>query len=210
MDDHDPVDPVDPVDTGGPLSLPRPSSKDLRGKQSVRATFRLSRQAIETISILAVQLGIKQKSLFDRLIEDMDTLDRVARRLDHDILRNIPRVQKTYVLSRRTLRCLDKTSQAYNAPRDALVEYSIQRLLPVIKRELEKHHIRKQMIAETGKLVKLGDGVLRKMIASLGNDDPVSMHFLTAMQSLVNAQHRMADCVEKGEELEDFLSAVKR
>jgi hypothetical protein len=207
MDDHDPVDPATPDSS---LSLPGPSSRDLRGKQSVRATFRLSRQAIETISILAVQLGIKQKSLFDHLIEDMDTLDRVARRLDHDILRNIPRVQKTFVLSRRTLRSLDKTSQAYNAPRDALVEYSIQRLLPVIKRELEKHHIRKQMIAETGKLLKQGDGVLRKMITSLGKDDPVSTHFLTAMRSLVHAQQQMADCVEKGEELEDFLSTINK
>jgi hypothetical protein len=191
-------------------SLPRPSSSDLRGKQSVRATFRLSKRAIETISILAVQLGIKKKSLFDHLIEDMETLDRIARQLDHDILRDIPRVQKTYVLSRRTLRCLDRTSQAHNAPRDALVEYSIQRLLPVITRELEKHRIRKQIMAETEALLKQGDGILRKMITSLGEDDPVSTHFIAAMQSLAHAQHQIVDCVEKGEELEDFLSTIER
>lgn len=192
------------------LSLPRTSSKDLRGKQSVRATFRLSKRAIETISILAVQLGIKKKSLFDHLIEDMDSLDRIARQLDHDILRDIPRVQKTYVLSRRTLKCLDKTSQAYNAPRDALVEYSIRRLLPVITRELEKHRIRKEMMGETEKLLKQGDGILQKMITSLGEDDPVSTHFISAMQSLAQAQRQIADCVEKGEELEDFLSTIER
>ena len=33
------------------LSLPRPSSSDLRGKQSVRATFRLTSRAIEAISV---------------------------------------------------------------------------------------------------------------------------------------------------------------
>ncbi len=199
-----------PRSSGDSLSLPRPSSKDLRGKQSVRATFRLSQRAIETISILAVQLGIKKKSLFDHLIEDMDTLDRVARQLDHDILRDIPRVQKTYVLSRRTLRCLDRTSQAYNAPRDALVEYSIQRLLPVITRELEKHRIRKELMAETEKLLKQGDGILRKMITSLGEDDPVSAHFISAMRSLAHTQHQIEDCVEKGEELEDFLASIEQ
>ncbi|RTZ97051.1 MAG: hypothetical protein DSY90_08875 [Deltaproteobacteria bacterium] len=193
-----------------PLSLPRTSSRDLRGKQSVRATFRLSRQAIETISILAVQLGIKKKSLFDHLIEDMDTLDRVARQLDHNILQGIPRVQKTYVLSRRTLRCLDQTSQAHNTPRDALVEYSIQRLLPVITRELEKHRIRKEVISETEALLKQGKDILGKMIASLGKDDPVSTHYISAIRSLAHAQQQMADCVEKGEKLEDFLSTIER
>ena len=42
--------------------LPRPTPKDLRGRQSVRATFKLSAKAIETMSIVAVHLGIKQKN----------------------------------------------------------------------------------------------------------------------------------------------------
>jgi len=199
----------DTQDSNDSMSLPRPSFKDLRGKQSVRATFRLSKRAVETISILAVQLGIKQKSLFDHLIEDMEALDLIARRLDPGILQNIPRVQKTYVLNRRTLMCLDRTSREYNAPRDALVEYSIQRLLPVITRELEKHRIRKQMITETRKLFKQGNGMLRKMITSLGKDDPVSTQFIVAMQSFAHAQRQMEASVEKGEELEDFISAVE-
>ena len=199
----------DPQDLNIAMSLPRPSFKDLRGKQSVRATFRLSKRAVETISILAIQLGIKQKSLFDHLIEDMEALDLIARRLDPGILQDIPRVQKTYVLNRRTLMCLDRTSREYNTPRDALVEYSIQRLLPVITRELEKHRIRKQMITETRKLFKQGDGMLRKMITSLGKDDPVSTQFIVVMQSFAHAQRQMEASVEKGEELEDFISAVE-
>ena len=42
------------------------SGLDLRGRQSVRATFRLSEPCINAISILSAQLGIKQKSVFDR------------------------------------------------------------------------------------------------------------------------------------------------
>ena len=40
---------------------------DLLGKKSVRATFRLHPTAVELTSILAAQLGIKQKSLFGEL-----------------------------------------------------------------------------------------------------------------------------------------------
>ena len=74
--------------------IPRPSSADLRGRQSVRATFKLSERAIDAMSIVAVHLGIKQKSLFDHLIEDMQSLTRV---------------QKTFVISRKTLSNLDET-----------------------------------------------------------------------------------------------------
>jgi len=43
------------------------SALDLKGRQSVRATFRLSEDCINAISILSAQLGIKQKSVFDHL-----------------------------------------------------------------------------------------------------------------------------------------------
>lgn len=51
---------------------------DLRGKQSVRATFKLSQKAIDAIGLVAIHMGIKQKSLFDHIIEDMDALDTLA------------------------------------------------------------------------------------------------------------------------------------
>ena len=109
-------------------SLPLPSSLDLRGRQSVRATFKLSARAIDAISIVAVHLGIKQKSLFDHLIDDIRSLNIIAREIEKDRFDQLNRVQKTYVLSRSTLSSLEETSRKYNAPRDALVEYSIERL----------------------------------------------------------------------------------
>ena len=47
------------------ISVSKSSALDLRGRQSVRATFRLSEDCIDAISILSAQLGIKQKSVFD-------------------------------------------------------------------------------------------------------------------------------------------------
>ncbi|RPI51694.1 MAG: hypothetical protein EHM49_06780, partial [Deltaproteobacteria bacterium] len=44
----------------------------LRGKQSVRATFRLPDHIIKLLGMVASQLGLKQKSLFDQLVEDKE------------------------------------------------------------------------------------------------------------------------------------------
>ena len=64
-------------------SLPRASTADLRGKQSVRATFKLTEGCIDAISIVAAHLGIKQKSLFDHLVEDDRSLRSIAREIQH-------------------------------------------------------------------------------------------------------------------------------
>ena len=40
---------------------------DLRGRQSVRTTFKLPARSIDALSLLAGQLGIKQKSIVDHL-----------------------------------------------------------------------------------------------------------------------------------------------
>ena len=57
---------------------PSLDANTLRGRQSVRATFRLPPPIIELLSIAANQLGIKQKSLFDQLVEDREVLEQVA------------------------------------------------------------------------------------------------------------------------------------
>ena len=103
------------------ISLPLPSADDLRGRQSVRATFKLSSRAIDALSIVAVHLGIKQKSLFDQLIEDAGSLSLIANEIESEDFHDLDRVQKTYVISRKTLRSLEDISREFNAPRDALV-----------------------------------------------------------------------------------------
>ena len=184
--------------------LPRTSSADLRGRQSVRATFKLSERAIEAMSIVAVHLGIKQKSLFDHLIEDTQSLNLIAREIETKRFSALSRIQKTFVISRKTLSCLDETSKRLNAPRDALVEYSIQRLMPVINRERERHRTRKEILGDMTELLENGLELLQKSRSLLGEEDPVSVKFESAMRSLVNAQGHVKDFVEKGEIIEAF------
>lgn len=186
------------------FSMALPSPKDLRGRQSVRATFRLSAKAIEAMSIAAVHLGIKQKSLFDHLIEDTKTLEIIARELQSETYEPASRIQKTYVLSRKTLSYLESACKRFEAPRDALVELSIQRLIPLIEKEKQKHRRRKELLKKMHKLMVDGSGILEEADAYLGNEDPVYDRLEHAMQTMLGAYDTIKTFVEKGEVIEDF------
>jgi uncharacterized protein YoxC len=185
-------------------SLILPSSSELRGRQSVRATFKLTEKAIDAVSIVAAHLGIKQKSLFDHLIDDVRSLNSIADEIESDTFSQLHRIQKTYVISRKALCCLDETSRNLNAPRDALVEYSIKRLMPVISEEREKHLHRKKMLAEIDAYLKQGEEILKKSKKLLSDEDPLYDKFETAMAAFRNAHSSIASYVEKGKKIEDY------
>ena len=186
------------------ISLPRPTTLDLRGRQSVRATFRLSEACIDAISILSAQLGIKQKSIFDHLMENAQVLKNMARDLENTEFDRHERIQKTFVISRRSLSFLDMISSEHNAPRDALVEYSVRRLLPIIAKERIKHEKRKDLLAEISNHFAKGEKLLAKADEMLGSDDPIVHKLQTAMSVYKNAFGDIANFIERGKMLEKF------
>jgi len=186
------------------ISLPRPTTLDLRGRQSVRATFRLSEACIDAISILSAQLGIKQKSIFDHLMENSQVLKEMARDLENTEFDRQERIQKTFVISRRSLSFLDMISSEHNAPRDALVEYSVRRLLPIIAKERIKHEKRKDLLAEISNHFAKGEKLLAKADEMLGSDDPIVHKLQTAMSVYKNAFGDIANFIERGKMLEKF------
>lgn len=190
------------MDTEFPL--PNPSTMDLRGRQSVRATFRLSEACIDAISVLAAQLGIKQKSVFDHLMEDVQVLKDMARELANTELDRRERTQKTFVISRRSLSFLDSISSAYDTPRDALVEYSVRRLLPIIARERKKHEVRKDLFAEIADHFANGQELLSNAEEKLGSDDPLVNKLESAMSGYKNAFDDIVNFIARGKILEEF------
>jgi hypothetical protein len=186
------------------IDLPQPRPEDLRGRQSVRATFKLTSRAIEALSIVALHLGIKQKSLFDHLIEDAETLNAIAQEIEDNEFRALDRVQKTFVISRRTLVSLEGISRAFNAPRDALVEYSIQRLLPFITREREKHHRRKALLEDIKENLQEGLKILEASRATLGEDDPLTVRLEAILTGYSNTAEVIENFVKKGDAIEEF------
>jgi hypothetical protein len=186
------------------VSLPLTSLDNLRGKQSVRATFKLSEECIDAIAIVATQLGIKQKSLFDHLIDDMESLRIIAHELQDADVHNRGRIQKTYVLSRKTLSSLESISKNYNAPRDALVEQSVQRLMPIIAKERKKHENRKKVYDTITKHIREGEKILAKAKESLGQDDPVYDRLESAINTYENAYESIKSFIDRGKIIEEF------
>jgi hypothetical protein len=184
--------------------LPQPSSRDLRGRQSVRATFKLTARAIETMSAVSIHLGIKQKSLFDHLVDDIKALEVIAREVQTTKFDEPSRVQKTFVLSRRTLNSLELASVNFQTPRDALVEYSIQRLMPVITKEKEKHQKRKALLSRINEFLESGEQIMQEAREWLGGEDPVFDELARAMNVLLNARDDIAAFIDKGKIIEKF------
>jgi len=122
-------------------SLMLNNASDLMARQSVRATFKLSVEFIETLSLLATHFGIKQKSLFDLLLEDTESLQDMARLKQSVHTGKKSRIQKTFVISRKSLLTLEALSKELSVSRDDLVESAIQRLLPILLKErLQQKH----------------------------------------------------------------------
>jgi hypothetical protein len=88
------------------------TSTSLKKKQSVRATFRLPDEIINLLSVVASQLGLKQKSLLDQLVEDKELLGRLVEKkiATEDVERKEVRA-KTFVVSRNSLHTLDNIAR---------------------------------------------------------------------------------------------------
>jgi hypothetical protein len=186
------------------ICISNPSTMALRGRQSVRATFRLSEGCIDAISILAAQLGIKQKSIFDHLMEDAQILKDMASELENSEFDRHERIQKTYVISRRSLSFLDTVSSEYDAPRDALVETSVRRLLPIIANERKKHEKRKVILTEISNHFEKGRKLLTKAEEMLGTDDQIVNNLKTAMSVYENVLNDISGFIERGKIIEKF------
>ena len=186
------------------ISLSKTFTSDLRGRQSVRATFKLSEGCIDAISIVAAHLGIKQKSLFDHLVEDNRSLKSIAREIQNIKFTKQGRIQKTFVISRRSLLSLENVSKDFNAPRDALVEFSVQRLLPIIAKEREMHEKRKKMLNEIAKHLEEGERLLSNANEIFGVEDMICQKLESVMTVYENAYRHIASFIEKGKIIEEF------
>ncbi len=185
------------------LEITSKSTQELLGRQSVRTTFKLTERSIDAMSVLANQLGIKQKSLFDHLIDDDSVMKMIA---EESTQYEIPeqRVAKTYVISRRTLQNLEKISSRYQTPRDALVELSIERILPLITEEKKKHKQRKMILQKLYKMVDEGEEIFDMANESLDKDDPVYRRIYQMVKTVRNCCDDVETFVERGRKIEEF------
>ena len=183
---------------------PNTTAFTLRGRQSVRATFKLSKRAIQSLSLAALHLGIKQKSLFDHLIEDTADIGNVTDYINTRQFNEMIRVQKTFVLSRKTLDILSLISKNYHTPRDAIVEYSIQRLESVIHAEQQRHEKRKDLFEEISAHWREGEKLLTKSRHILGPGDPFCTNIEKTVQACAKAKAELVLFIEKSRMIESY------
>lgn len=179
-------------------------SADLRGRQSVRTTFKLPTRSIDALSLLAGQLGIKQKSIVDHLVDDTQTLQTLARELDRQDASTANRVAKTYVVSRRTLENLEQVSKRFQTPRDALVEFSIERIMPLLQSEREKHENRKSLVPRLNQFLENAGELLAEADVTLDRDDPAFEKIIQMVGAVESGSAEINAIIEKGRKLESF------
>ena len=181
------------------------SADILKGRQSVRATFKLPVQVIALLSVAASQLGLKQKSLFDQLVEDRDILAQLAATAGKSRRSERLCKQKTFVISPNALMALDYAAKHFGVPRDLLVEFSINRLLPVISAEQAKQKKRRELLGAMEKFVGDGLDLLEKTCKALGENDPACHRLRNLLihgdQTMMALRHQ----VELSKDIEHYL-----
>lgn len=175
----------------------------LRGRQSVRATFRLPTEMVSLLSIAASHLGLKQKSLFDQLVENRQVLEQVATSAEGYQPSADRRQQKTYVLSRNSL-ALDLVARTHGLARDLLVEISISRLLPVLSAEQERQQNRKAVLVELEEYWQEGRVLLARTGERLGSEDPATRQLAALVGQCERVVRELRDQVERGRAMEDY------
>lgn len=185
------------------LQFTTDSTLQLRGHQSVRTTFKLSERCIDALSILAAQMGIKQKTLFDHLVDDVQVLKTIANEFEAVELSS-RRIAKTFVISRRTLENLELISSTYNTPRDALVELSIERILPLIEHEKAKHVKRSEIADKLVKQLRQTSLLLEEAESELGENDQLVQEMYNILRTADVSLRRISAFLEKGKKIEKF------
>ena len=181
------------------------SANSLQGKQSVRTTFSLPEQMIDLLSVAAGQLGVKQKSLFDHLVEDREVLQQVAEEAQSYQPAGEERRSKTFVMSRTALLSLEKVAKKSHMPRDILVEVSIRRLLPVMDNEQEKQEKRQAILKDCKAYLGQGEKLLKKSARLLGKEDQIYKRLEDLVNLCDKSVTELSEVVEKGKRMEGLF-----
>lgn len=186
------------------MNLPKMTTTALKGKQSVRTNFKLSAACIHAINIVATQLGIKHRSLFDYLVEDADSLKAIAAEIAKKNPRANRGIQKSFIVSRETLGTIDEMCEELKISRDTLVELSVRRLLPIVEKEIESHRKRKILFESVRNHYAHSRKVLSQIKEDVGADDPIYKVYQNTVSTCKQVMTQVGDIISKGKVLEGF------
>lgn len=189
---------------GNPATYPSNRFADLLGKKSVKATFRLRPEVISVLSILSNHLGIKQKSLFDHLMEDADALHAIAGTSVPGTFDKDRRIRKTLVLSQKSLSALKAAAERYSASQDDIVEWLIQRLLPVFEKERRRQGKRENALIKIREHFSQAKPLMHEIRRLVGEDDSLYQSIQAVMRSYEKAFADIETLVGNGKRISEF------
>ena len=173
--------------------LKRPSP---RARESVRTTFSLSAEALAGLEWLVDDRGITKKEVFDDLCDfwvTLKSLKSAAFQAPLDFYfstqksTDTDRVRKTYVISHKARRTLEKGAKEYGVSRDVLVEnliLSAKFLTEAIGKErLSKHKKALEMIENFWTKAEDLESELKDL---LGGDDVICERFSLVVTQIMN------------------------
>lgn len=178
-------------------------------RQSVRTTFRLSKEGNEALGWLARQQKVTMKDVLDASLEILGELlsyDDFSPEVSFKIWgigisdSNEPRViRKTLVLTRGTLKRLKLLSEKLSIHRDVLIDkailYSKKQISDHEEDTREKHQKALELIANLESEIS---NVEISLLMILDIEDPIRYRFGYTVNTIMNLHQAIKDELEKG------------
>jgi len=139
--------------------------------------------------------------LFDYLLEDSDSLIAIARSNPRENVEKKSRIQKTFVISKKSLSSLENLLSKVEASRDDLVEYAIQRLLPILLKERSQHKNREMALSQIAQHFEQSQELMHEIAKSIGKDDPLYEYFWEVIETYRDAFEKMENLVQQGKRI---------
>lgn len=168
--------------------LDRVSRTSLSDKQSVRTTFKLSESSNNAIDWLIKTNNLKPKEVFDLMFSNENLVDfaiEAARKKGKSS--STKQTRKTFVISKRVLRLLNRHSKKHKLSRDLIVES----LILVFKTLLEKHAEEEKQEEEEALPIILdfwtkAESVEKQLKDLLEDDNPILDRFGLVIVEIMN------------------------
>lgn len=173
-------------------NLDRVSKIILSEKQSVRTTFKLSESSINAIDWLIKTNNLKPKELFDLMCSNENLIDfAIETAKKNEKSKAIKQTRKTFVISTRVKRMLNKLSKEHELSRDLIFE----KLILLFKMLLEKHSEDEKLKEEKAHAIisdfwTKTEAVEQQLKGLLDDDSPITERFgliVVVVMNLVSA-----------------------
>jgi Mg2+ and Co2+ transporter CorA len=137
-------------------------------------------------------------------MEDTDSLRAVANRMEKDRRNQKDRIQKTFVISKKSLSSLETVSKKFAASRNDIVEYSIKRLFPILAVERQKQKKREEALSKIAAHFVQTTDLLEKIKQLVGKDDLLYTSLEDVFTSYKTAFNTINDFITKGKRITTF------